>query len=1048
MNFTVYKSSAGSGKTFTLVKEYLRLALADEAKPPRRYREILAITFTNKAAAEMKERIISALEELSAPQQGKLSVMSELLSKELSLDPFTLASRSRDILRAILHNYTDFAIGTIDSFTHRIVRAFAHDLHLPVNFEVETDANKIIQEAVDVLISRIGEDEKLTEILVRFSENRADDEKNWQIERGLRDIAKQLLEEEGSRNAEKLRKLSLDDFISIRDKLNKSTSVFRENIIGITAELFRQINGAGLVAEDFAYGKNGIYGRIKNYAEGDLDKFTDENSNISKMIASGKFYSGKVSASAKQAIESLQPLIETSWARLEKMREEESGRYLIRTMLQKNIYALAVLNEIEKIIFSFRTEDSIVHISEFNRIISRVVFEEPVPFIYERLGEKYTNYLIDEFQDTSVTQWQNLLPLIDNSLAGNHFSMLVGDGKQAIYRWRGGEVEQFAQLPKITLFSDNPLVKDREQSLQRNYSEKHLGKNFRSKAEIVSFNNEFFRNLSGLLSPAHQLIYDKLEQEYNESNTGGYIRIEALDLDAEDEDFFVHKTIEQVVALEKEGIPYRDICVLTRTNREGSQIASALLTVGIPVLSSESLLLKQSPAVNFLVCMLRCIDHPHDELASARALEFLVSSGKMQQPLHSRLIEFQESQKKIDLVLTKNGFDFKTDELSRLPIYQRCEELISIFKLTDGLDSYLLFFLDEILNFNLDRNPGKKSFSEWWEDRSNKASVVVPEGMNAVNMMTIHKSKGLEFPVVILPFANWKFKKGRDELWVDLNDPAIPEMTTALIPASEKLLKTDLAEAYEEEISKSRLDIFNVLYVAMTRPENRLYVYTAKSKKRSSDPKNLEDIFAFALEKMGMDSGSDLFEKGQPLPVPYHDPATENYIRPSVLHSVKWKERIRIRSQAIENWDMENPGGKREKGLLFHKLLAEIETADQIEKAIQNLLASGFVSASEIDLLRAEAETLVQLPELKDCFSSEGKSKREIEILMPDGRNLRPDRVVQLNEKTVILDYKTGNPDAAHRKQLDNYADALGQMGYKSIEKKLVYTETMTVESW
>jgi ATP-dependent exoDNAse (exonuclease V) beta subunit len=220
-------------------------------------------------------------------------------------------------------------------------------------------------------------------------------------------------------------------------------------------------------------------------------------------------------------------------------------------------------------------------------------------------------------------QWQNLLPLIDNALAGGNFTMLVGDGKQAIYRWRGGEVEQFANLPRVITHASNMIVREREQSLIRNFKERHLEKNFRSKAEIVGFNNTFFRELSGLLTPTHQSIYTKLEQDFDSANVGGYIRIEALQMhEQEDNELFVIKTVERIRFLHAQGWQYQDIAVLTRTNREGSRLASALLDAGIPVLSAESLLLKQSPAVNFLVAMLRCIDHPTDELAGAQALEF------------------------------------------------------------------------------------------------------------------------------------------------------------------------------------------------------------------------------------------------------------------------------------------------------------------------------------------------------------------------------------------------------------------------------------------
>lgn len=1049
MKFTVYKSSAGSGKTFTLVKEYLRLALDDVADPPQRYREILAITFTNKAATEMKERIIRALEELSSPSDGKRSAMGELLQQELALDPLTLATRARDVLKAILHNYTDFAIGTIDSFTHRIVRAFAHDLHLPVNFEVETDAQKLLREAVDILISRIGEDEKLTEILVQFSESRADDQKNWQVEQELQNIAKNLVTEEGSQHAALLQKLSPADFLAIRDKLRKAVYSFEERVITIATELHRQFDTLGLSESDFANGKTGIAGRIRAYAAGDIDNFGTENKNITKMFASGKFHSGSASATAKSAIESLRPTIETAWNRLEELREKEFGVFQLRKLLLQNIYALGVLNEIEKIIFSFRQEDSIVHISEFNRIISRVVFEEPVPFIYERLGEKYTNYLIDEFQDTSVVQWQNLLPLIDNALAGANFTMLVGDGKQAIYRWRGGEVEQFASLPNVPGSKTNELIREREQSLIRNYKERHLNRNFRSKTEIISFNNTFFRRLAGLLVPDHQEIYAQLEQESDPKNTGGYVRIEALEPEEGDgEELFIRKTVERVKALQQEGWANNQVAILTRTNRHGSSIASALLDSGIPVLSNESLLLKQSPAVNFLVSMLRCIDHPGDELAGAQALEFLVTNKKLAMPLHSRLVEFSKAEKYLATVLRDNGIAYDPDALSRLPVYQRCETLIALFGLTESFDSYLLFFLDEVLAYSNDRSAEKTGFMDWWEERSRTASVVVPEGMDAVNVMSIHKSKGLEFPVVILPFANWKFKRQKDEFWVDINDPLIPEMPTALIRASEKLKQTPLAETLEEEISKSLLDQLNVLYVAMTRPSHQLHIFTTIAAKLNHEPKNLDDMIAFALQQSGIPFDNGVAEYGAASSERPPMALKGATIRPTVIHSGKWQEHLRLRSQAGEHWDLTKPHEKRYKGLLLHRLLAAVTVPSDLEKALDEMLRLGLADTDETMLLREQASQLLQLPELQESFSGKGTVRTESELLLPDGRRLRPDRVVHLEEKTILLDYKTGEISPLHRKQFDDYANTLQRMGYSNIEKKIVYTTELKVETW
>ncbi|HLG04317.1 MAG TPA: UvrD-helicase domain-containing protein [Bacteroidia bacterium] len=1050
MNFTVYKSSAGSGKTFTLVKEYLRLALDDTADPPQRYREILAITFTNKAAAEMKERIIRALKEIADPAGGA-SAMGDILAVELKLDLRILASRARHVLEAILHNYTDFAIGTIDSFTHRIVRAFAHDLHLPVNFEVELDSDKIIRQAVDILLTRIGEDPELTKVLVAFSQSRADEEKHWSVEHDLRDIAEQLLKEEGAAYAEKLRALQPGDFLAIHSKLSKTTKIFEEKVKAIAPAVVKRAETAGLTIDDFASTGSGIMGRFTAYSNGKLDKFGDYNSKADSSYLSGKYHSGKADAAAKAEINAMQPFLTESWSKLEELRENEYGEYALRGILMQKIYATAVLNELEKIIFNFRTEDNILHISEFNRLIAKVVFEEPVPFIYERLGEKYRNYLIDEFQDTSAVQWQNLLPLIDNALAGGNFNMLVGDGKQAIYRWRGGEVEQFTGLSSTPAPHPNPLVRERLASLARNYRDKNLATNRRSKKEVVLFNNDFFHHLAARLPDGQKRIYHELKQEFLDGNDGGYVRIEALDLHngpLSPEEIFITKTVECIQQLKTEGWKYQDIAVLTRTNKEGSLLSAALLDAGIQVLSPESLLLRQSPSVNFIVAILRCIDQPSDELAGAQALEYLSAIGKLQAPLHDRLVEFRDAGKRIGNVIRAANIPFDEEHLARLPLYQRCEEIILLFGLSERFDAYLLFFLDEALKYSNDRAAEKTGFAEWWEDRSKNASVVAPEGMNAVHVMTIHKSKGLEFPVVILPFANWKFKMQKKEFWIEVDDPEVPELQTAFISANLSLLKTPKASLYEEEEDKSRLDMLNVLYVGMTRAVQQLYVYTSHVPEEVDDPRNLDSIFNYALNRMNAPFVNGVFEAGNKTPGKFPNGKAILTIQPSSIKSGRWEGRLKLRSHAAENWDISDPTGKKDRGILLHTLFAEVESPADLGPALEILLQKGLATPEQIGEFRMRAEKMMQLPELALCFAAGAKIRRESEILLPEGTVLRPDRVVELDGKTIIVDYKTGAQDQKHKHQLNRYAEALREMGYQSVERKLVYTEEMLVESW
>jgi ATP-dependent helicase/nuclease subunit A len=1017
-NFTVYKSSAGSGKTFTLVKEYLKLALADEADPPQVYKHILAVTFTNKAAAEMKQRIISALKELSQAQPGKPSAMAAALGSELLLDPFTLADRAQRVLKAILHNYTDFAIGTIDAFVHRIVRAFAFDLHLPVNFEVETDADKLLRQAVDLLIGRIGSDEQLTEVLVQFAEAKTEEDRNWQIEQELLATARHLLGEEGAAKAERLRNLSLTDFLGFRDTLRKSTEAFKATIKKTAAQGVQLIELSGIPVSAFYHGSSGVPKWFDDLAEGTLEKLADYSSYVKHSFEEDKWYAAKTPAAQKEAIDQLKPRLSELHAKLFALRDAHYGTYVVHTLLLKNIYAIAALNEVEKLIFSFRAEQNIVHISEFNRIISKIVFAEPVPFIYERLGERYTNYLIDEFQDTSVLQWQNLLPLIDNALGGGNFTMLVGDGKQAIYRWRGGEVEQFARLPYVKQENDSEIIADRQQSLIRNYRGLQLARNYRSKTEIVTFNNTLFRLLAQDLTADYTTIYDKLEQESDENNTGGSVCIERLTPEKGDDEKELHvqRTLEKVHELRAQGWELQDIAILTRTNSEGSRIAAALLDAGYPVISSESLLISRSPAVGFVLAVLRIIELPSDAIARSQVLSFLVSTGRLSGTLHSRLEEAAETG--LAALLNKHNLIFSDLVLARMPLYQRCEEIIRRFGLDAEPDAYLLFFLDEVLSFGMGRGNNPADFLNWWNERSYKASVVVPEGMNAVRVMTIHKSKGLEFPVVIFPFANWKFDTSRKELWIELNDEALPGLETAVVTANESLTHTAYAAQYEEERNKSLLDHLNVLYVALTRPEHRLYVFTGRSSKDAVTQLNsASDCFARFLAATGEDAEETMYLLGEDTPPPAHQRKPGEFLHTGAAKVTDWTQRISIRSHARELWTHETEN-IRDKNKLLRLLFSHCRSAEDAQQAARRLVLEGVAEDTQAFLLVHDAAQLMLKNELQPFFDAASRITTNAELLLPKTGSIQIDRVVETGEKIMLLNFVTGMPAKARREIL------------------------------
>lgn len=1040
MSFTVYRSSAGSGKTFSLVKEYLKLALSDPYDP-RKYRHILAVTFTNKAAAEMKERILKYLGELSGPGDP---VIANAIAAETGFSREVLRTRAAGTLEAILHHYSDFSIGTIDSFVQRIVKAFSYELKLPVHFEIETDAEKLLSQAIDLLITRTAEDEKLSRALVEFAESRADDGKNWRIENELRDFAETLLKDNSSAYLLKLKQVNMEDFFKVRDTLMASIKKFENEVVSIAAKAAQLITSSNIAPESFHQGKQGIGYYFINLSNGLIDKL-DPKTKIAGGVRDNKWAGPKASAADKAAIGNIQPQLEEAYHRLQALREKSFGEYSLHKLVYRNIYSLAVLNETEKILTEFRESHNILHISEFNRLISQVVMEQPIPFIYEHMGERYSHFLIDEFQDTSELQWQNLLPLIDNSLAENNFNMVVGDGKQAIYRWRGGEVEQFAMLPALKNPTGNDLVTERENSLKHHYEKKKLGANYRSKAEVVDFNNRFFRFLAAGLHEKHQGIYDDLEQEFDARNSGGGVSIEMVP--ADDgllDEHTCEATLRTVKQLVKDGFKKSDIVVLTRGNRDSTTLAAFLDASGIPVISSESLLLKNSAEVNFVFSTLKYLLNDNDTISRAAMAEYLVHATGANVPVHEALQQaIAPGNEAFQKLLNNLGFAFNPYIAGKLPLYELCEEIIRSFGLGAEGDPYLVFFLDEVLSFSRKNPSDLKDFTEWWDEQKEKASLVTPSGADAVTLLTIHKSKGLEFPAVVFSFANWTQGKS-DPLWVELDEGAAGKLGSAILPFNSNLEGTAFAGAYEEERSKRKLDDLNLLYVAMTRASERLCIITNPPR----GTKNVSAHFINYLKSLGEWDDNKLlylfgsFNKRK---------AKEERAQAgayTLQHSAgsAWRDKVKIRSGSGEVWETDAEKERREYGILMHEALSRIAHEEKLRPALEDMLLEGLVDEEEKDKLLKEIGKLIASPSIKPYFATNTEVRTEAEILLENGESYRPDRVIVAKGKVTVIDYKTGKKKDEHKAQLEKYASILARMGYEEVEKVLIYTQDGVVE--
>lgn len=840
----IYKSSAGSGKTFTLVKEYLRIALSGDMN---KYRHILAITFTNKAANEMKSRIISALEELSSTDADNAMAM-ELLPL-LNITPALLRERAAWLLQDILHHYSDLSVSTIDSFVHRLIRSFAYDLRISSNFDIEMDANLLLSMAVEKLLNTAKEDEEsqVTKALIDFAENNLSEGKGWSIEYALINFARELFNEDSNKYIEQLAGFEMDDFIKARDKMYAIKTSFEIKIKAAAVQAIDLVQASGLDESHFYQTRSSIYKYFLNIAKDVAGAKLEPNSYVNKTIVEDKWTSGKISEANSAKVNAIKSRLTNYFEDIQKVRAEEGSVYLLARLLLKNIYSFMLLTEIRRMLDEYKQENNILHISEFQQRISHIVREQDAPVIYERIGDWYDCVLIDEFQDTSVLQWRNLLPLIENSQMKVEDSLIVGDGKQAIYRFRGGEVEQFAALPMVYKSEDDFMLQAREVAIM-NYGTEQLSldKNFRSRKEIIAFNNNFYDVIAAQPEFAHRHIYNGHAQQQGRDMAGGYVSIDFLEVPDEAPyiEALCHHTEALIHSVRHKGYKWSDIAILTRTNDTGSDVASYLLQQGIPVVSSESLLIGRSHEVRAIVSFLYYLADKDNLIRRAEVLYYCApaqisdSGGNAYTRLRGAYTDFEV------YISTATGTNFSSDELIQNRLPELIQSLIRKFSFLNKDDSFIQFFMDEVLEYAVKYGNRINEFLEWWEANKIKKSIVYPESMDAVRVLTIHKAKGLQYPVVIIPDADFKLRNTKRFLWAEMNEDITGKVSVFPLPVQVDLEETEYAHLYKKEMADSLLDMVNLLYVATTRPEDRLYII---SQKPADEPEKLTSVTALLL---------------------------------------------------------------------------------------------------------------------------------------------------------------------------------------------------------
>ena len=1033
--FQVYNASAGSGKTFTLVKEYLKIILSNPDQ--RLYQHILAITFTNKAASEMKDRILENLLRFSMMnEKSEKNDMLSVLIAETGLDAGILQIRAKERLQDILKNYASFHIKTIDSFTNKLIKSFAFDLGMSTDFEVELDTDSILKEAVDAVLSRIGIDRDLTKLLVSFSKEKTLEDKSWDVSKDLFEISRLILNENHTKELKKLSGKSLASFSGLSSKLRKEQSTYKKMIGETGQNALDLIGDRGIDTKDFLRSQFPKFFLKMINQPGELD--FDPGSSLYRNIEEGNFYAKSKTPQVKSAIDEIAEQLIGFYQEASLVFE----KFKLNELILKNLVPLAVINAINQALEELKTNNNIRLNAEFNQLISDHLVNEPAAFIYEKLGERFKHFFIDEMQDTSVLQWQNLIPLIDNALSAEAAGlMLVGDAKQAIYRWRGGRAEQF-----ISLSSDQKNAE--ANPFQTNKTALNLDTNYRSHQQIVDFNNEFFSHISRhFANDAYGDLYRLGNDQKVNQKKGGFVRLQFLEAlknsEMRDEVYpkYVHNTIKELLN-EYEA---SEICILVRKKKEGAAIAKYLTEQGVDIISSETLLIKNNQKVSFIISFLQMIDDDKNDDAKFEVLNFLYGHLNITTGKH----EFIKNliKKEVPVIfksLEAYGISYKTKTFNEYSILEGIEELIRTFRLTKDSDAFLQFFMDFVFDYTQRKSQKNISFLEYWEEKGDRLNIVSSEDIKAVRIMTIHKSKGLEFPVVIFPYnLDIYFERDPKAWYKGLPPDDYNGFDTILVNSSSGITKTGLigSTLYEEQQKEKELDSFNLLYVCLTRAVEQLHVITELKESGRNLGSSSQLLVDYLKDQGKWEENKMTYDFGVSKRAGIMNSSKNQAELQDEFISSSWQDhQIHIVANSEIMWD-ESRAEAIGYGNLIHEMMADIIDETKVEKILKKWVMKGLLQTQMFSEIRLLILEIVNHPLLKAYFKEGREVLTEREILTDSGQIVIPDRLVFDGKKVSIIDYKTGKPNKNHQLQIDNYALVLHKLNFEVLDKILVYID-------
>ncbi|MFP4096037.1 MAG: UvrD-helicase domain-containing protein [Cyclobacteriaceae bacterium] len=1082
MSLNILKASAGSGKTYALTLHYLKLILS--VNDPAYFKKILAVTFTNKATREMKERILS---ELGKAASGELDKGMGLdLKNQLQISEEILEQRAKEALSTILHNYSHFSVSTNDSFFQKVIRNFAREEGLPANYKVELNTNKVIQDLIDALLDKAESDAALKAWLVRLSSFKMEDGKSWDIRYELEKLLKEIFKEDfippANQNNQVLNVPS--QVIQLHDQLLTKKRDFEDKMNAISQEAWSFIHQEGLTIDDFIYNNGGPANHF-NKISYETKEYEPGKRVLSRITGQLNWYSQKTPQETKNRIDSISPILDDCLNNAVNLFNEEHKNYLEVCAIFKHLATFAILNYFIVLLQKYRDENNTLLISDISRLLNGIIADDEVPFIYEKTGNRYQHFLIDEFQDTSRQHWGNFKPLLTNSVSMEQPCLIVGDPKQSIYRWRGGDMQLMQHQVKQDISS---------------FSENMLEHNWRSCPAIIDFNNDLFKsaaeivydalkpdNIEGLpqqeKAEIEQLIsnvkevYEEAHQAFpevkEEQNTRrGYVLVQATQHSNElsfkcRAHFLLLQNLERI---REQGYPLSDIALLLRTNAEARELAEFLSAQKYDVLSEDALLLKASSGVRLIVNTLRYLynykDHP--ALAAATHL-YLKEVRKMED---SRLAQIDWKDFKSLKEHLPEAFTSKNIELGSMPLYELCSKLYQVFKLSQLKDEqhHLHAFLDQVHHFSHEEAGDLGGFLLWWEEEGIKKCLKREQAPDAIRLLTLHKSKGLQYPVVIIPYCNWDFKpKSGQILWTSTQDSlgnfkhlSLQPLGNTMIPISfsSDLENTAFKADYLKESSQSYLDNLNLLYVALTRAEEAMIITyqkpgnTATSFNISRMMHNYFNGEEFAQLKAQEEAKVDdiafdyeYWEFGQLTPASQKKIKNEDEVSEVHKPIENWNQLLRLRRHARPLLLLENEAvaQKVDYGDRVHQVLEEVKYADELEAVLEKQQLRAELAADDAKLIRKKLSQLLQDASIAPWFSRDWPEVlNEQPIQDSEGNIFRPDRILLKDKQAIVIDYKTGKKSDRHRKQVQNYMRLLQELGYDEVQGYLLYLENET----